>query len=132
MDVQSADLEQDVAVGEDCASVDRLGAGVLVCLVGELGLQACSLFDEDAREAFLEQKLDVCRGHGDTTLARVALLGDANGQGLVGSSSRRRRGGDVFIMGVRGNRRVAGDSNWGRRASIVAEGQGSRGGRHSG
>jgi hypothetical protein len=52
---------------------------MLVDFVSEFGMVASTTFDENAREAFLQQQRDVLGGDSDASFALESLCGDTNG-----------------------------------------------------
>jgi hypothetical protein len=78
-DVRGADLEQDVALRPHGVAIDHGGTDMLVDFVSEFGMVASTTFDENAREAFLQQQRDVLGGDSDASFALESLCGDTNG-----------------------------------------------------
>jgi len=81
LDARSADLEHDIALGPESASVDERRARLGVGLVRELRGISGSALDQHAREALLEQEGHVLGRDGDATLVGVDLAGNSNRQG---------------------------------------------------
>lgn len=68
-----ADFQKDITLGPNTFAVDQRRAGRFVGLVYELSLGACATLNENTREALLEQKRDIWRRNGDSTLIRICF-----------------------------------------------------------
>lgn len=91
---RAADLEENVGLLPDGRGpVDKSGAGLIVRVVEELGLSACTLLDKNFGEAFLEQEGDILGRQSNASLVEEGLAGNADSElavwDRVGDDSRR-------------------------------------------